>query len=44
MHTFTVKDLKVSLGVVFVIDSSPEPHTSGKADGTKACVFPQPNL
>lgn len=34
VHTFAIKDLKVSL--VFVIDSSPEPHTSGKADTTKA--------
>lgn len=36
VHTFTRKYLKVSLVVGFLIDSSPEPHTSGEADRTKA--------
>lgn len=45
VHTFTIKYLKVSLVVVFLIGSSPEPHTSGKADRKKLFfnVFLEPD-
>lgn len=36
VHTFAIKYRKVSLVVAFVIDSSPEPRTSGGGDGTIA--------
>lgn len=48
VHTFARKYLKVSSVVVFLIDSSPAPHTSGKADRAKArsvlfYVLPEPD-
>lgn len=39
VHTFARKYPKVSLVVVFLIDGSPEPHTSGEADRTKAVFY-----